>query len=64
MVSCRLKEGSTSSVFVACIGKRASERKLEFCEKEVRVFLGFHMVSSFKWSLEFVDRLKNPSNLS
>lgn len=34
MVSCRLKEGSSSSVFVACTGKRASERKLEFCEKE------------------------------
>lgn len=58
MVSCRLKEGSSSSVFVACAGKRASERKLEFCEKEERGFLGFHihfllqLVIEFCWLIE------------
>lgn len=53
MVSCRLKEGSSSSVFVACTGKRASERKLEFCEKEVRGFLGFHTDFLLQLVIEF-----------
>lgn len=34
MVSCRWKEGSITSVFIVCTGKRASERKLESYKKE------------------------------